>query len=494
MIHSSHRSARVSPICKWAGGWALIAVTSGLPACFTAPPADSSPPAGSSTDAGSTQGAGDAGNVTGPVVTIARDGGTPISTYAFGQNYWDWADWANDGITGLTGTEPLVTALHLGVLRAGGDNNDENSPPFDESQIDKFVTYCQTVGAEPILQVPIIAAADGGPASAQTAADMVTYANVTKGYGIKYWEIGNEPDIYPSNPGAAAGVPVTAAAYCSVFQTYAAAMRAAAAAGPDGGTAIQLVGPDLSNKYVSGNDWLTPFLDGCKDDVDIVSIHRYPFSGSQVTIAGSLADDAKFRSTLASVATIVQGHARPGTPLAVTEANVSYDYDPTKYTATSILASPSSYYDAIWVADAMGVALENHLWTMAFWNIGETDMATSVLGFMFSAVPVPAYYGEELIAGNFRGDTVVPGGVPAGFSVYASYDATGATTAVAVINKNAKASPLTIAIDGATRGSYSFPATSITLLSIPDDTTAATHIQQYTPDLADAGMPPAMIQ
>ena len=121
-------------------------------------------------------------------------------------------------------------------------------------------------------------------------------------------------------------------------------------------------------------------------------------------------------------------------------------------------------------------------------------MATSVLGFMFSAVPVPAYYGEELIAGNFRGDTVVPGGVPAGFSVYASYDATGATTAVAVINKNAKASPLTIAIDGATRGSYSFPATSITLLSIPDDTTAATHIQQYTPDLADAGMPPAMIQ
>ena len=469
----------------WAG--ALVVGAANLAGCFTAPA-----PEGPS-DAGSTTlDAGEGGAVTGPVVMIARDGGTPISASAFGQNYWEWADWANDGITGLTGTEPLVTPLHLGVLRAGGDNNDENSPPFDESQIDKYVAYCRTVGAEPILQVPIIAAADGGPASAQTAADMVTYANITKGYGIQYWEIGNEPDIYSASEGA--GVPLTAADYCTVFQTYAAAMRAAAAAAPDGGAPIQFVGPDLSYKYVPGNDWLTPFLDGCKDDVDIVSIHRYPFSGAQVTVAGSLADNAKFRSTLASVATIVQGHARPGTPLAVTEANVSYDYDPTKYTATSLLAAPNTYYDAIWVADEMGVALENHLWTMAFWNIGETDPTTSVLGFMFSDVPVPAYYGELLIAANFRGNTVVPSGVPAGFSVYASYDATSATTVVAVINKNTKASPLTIAIDGAARGSFSFPSTSITLLQIPDDTTVTTHIQQYTPDLADAGMPPATIQ
>lgn len=479
-------SGGARPGSRGAWAWFGFAALAGvLPGCFTAPPPD----VVHATDAGSSP-VGEAGAITGPVVTITRDAGTPIGTYAFGQNYWDWADWGGDGVTGLTGTEPLVTALHLGVLRAGGDNNDQNSPPFDESQIDKFVAYCKTVGAEPILQVPIIAAADGGAASAQTAADMVTYANVTKGYGIKYWEIGNEPDLYTSTQGA--GVPLTAAAYCSAFQTYAAAMRAAATA--DGGAPIQFVGPDLSWKYVSGNDWLTPFLDGCKDDVDIVSIHRYPFSGAQVTIAGALADSAKLRSTLASVAAIVKGHARPGTPLAVTESNVSYDYDPTKYTATSLLAAPNSYYDAIWVADAMGVALENNLWTMAFWNIGEVDMTTSVLGFMFADVPVPAYYGEELIAANFRGDTVVPTGVPSGFSVYASYDAAGATTAVAVINKGSAASSFTVAIDGTQRGGFSFPATSITLLQIPDDPAAATHIQQYTPDLADAGMPPAMIQ
>ena len=28
---------------------------------------------------------------------------------------------------------------------------------------------------------------------------MVQYANVTKGYGIKYFSIGNEPDIYDTS-------------------------------------------------------------------------------------------------------------------------------------------------------------------------------------------------------------------------------------------------------------------------------------------------------
>jgi hypothetical protein len=76
----------------------------------------------------------DASDDGGPAtVTITRDGGSPISPFAFGQNYWDWADWAHDGVTGLTGTEPLVGALHLNVLRAGGNNNDSNNPLFDAS-------------------------------------------------------------------------------------------------------------------------------------------------------------------------------------------------------------------------------------------------------------------------------------------------------------------------------------------------------------------------
>ena len=61
------------------------------------------------------------------------------------------------------------------------------------------MAYARAIGAEPDLQVPILDDGSGNPATAQVAADMVTYANVTHGYGIKYWSIGNEPDLYASD-------------------------------------------------------------------------------------------------------------------------------------------------------------------------------------------------------------------------------------------------------------------------------------------------------
>ncbi|MDP9149967.1 MAG: hypothetical protein M3O36_08525, partial [Myxococcota bacterium] len=335
-------------------------------------------------------------------VTLSRSAApTPVSPFAYGQNYWNWVDWSHNGVTGLTGTEALVGALHLNVLRAGGINNDENTPqPFDAAQIDRYVAYCRRIGAEPILQAPIVAnPIDGGATSARTAADMVTYANVTKGYGIQYWEIGNEPDSYDMYFDA--GVPLNAADHCALFSSYAAAMRAANGAAP-GAPPLRLVGPDLAWKYIPGHDWLTPFLDGCKNDVDVVSVHRYPFSGAQLTPAAALADDARFRADVAVVRAIVQAHARPGTPLAITESNVSYDYAPAKYADAARPAEPGTFDAALWTADAVGVALESGLWSFALWNLGERS-GGSVLGFLVNAQPTPQYYALKLFSTNVTG-------------------------------------------------------------------------------------------
>ncbi len=442
-----------------------------------------------------------AGNSTSPggasptgAVSIVRDGGSPISPFAFGQNYWDWVDWSKDGLSGLTGTESLVGALHLNAIRAGGNNNDQNSPLFDTGQIDKFVAYCRMVGAEPILQVPLLANnVDAGPPSAQAAADMVTYANGMKGYGVKYWEIGNEPDLY-SRTYDAGSAPVTPEAYCAAFKTYAMAMRAADKASSDGGPPIQLLGPELSYQYTPGTDWLTPFLDGCKDDVDIVTVHRYPFSGAMTSVNGALSGAASFQSMLHSVGGIVRGHARPNTPLGITETNISYDYTQSAYTPTSSLAGPGTFYAAMWTADIVGTALENNLWTLALWNLAEKSTKDSVLGYIVGDQPTPAYYGQQLISGNFRGSILAPTGTPAGFSVYASYDATKATTAVLVLNKNSSASTLAIAIDTLASQAFDFPPMSMTLIQIPDDPGGATQVQRYTAELADAGMPPQAIE
>lgn len=429
--------------------------------------------------------------VSGSVTVTLPRVGVAVSPFAYGQNYWDWADWSHDGVTGLTGTEALVGALRLNVLRAGGINNDANIPPFDAAQIDKYVAYCRLVGAEPILQVPVIAnAVDGGAATARTAADMVTYANVTKGYGIQYWEIGNEPDNYDLTFDA--GVPLNSADYCATFAAYASAMRAANGASP-GARPLRFVGPDLAWKYVSGHDWLTPFLDGCKNDVDVVSIHRYPFSAAQLTTAAALADDARFRADIAAIRAIVQGHARAGTPLAITESNVSYDYAAGKYADAALPAQPGTFNAALWTADAMGVALENGLWSFALWNLGERA-GGSVLGFLVNARPVPQYFASKLFSTNMRGDVLAPAGAPAGLSVYATHDATSGTISVVVVNKTSFAHELTLAPEGLPRQSFDFPESSISLVSIADTAGAVPHVTRYTRAMALAGIAPAQVQ
>jgi hypothetical protein len=485
---------------KALGFFLLTTGISGLAACLSySSPTSGVPGADASVSDGTLP--GDAGVkeggdsaivvVSSGTVSLTRDGGVPISPLAFGQNYWDWVDWADSGVTGLTGTEPLVKSLQLNVIRAGGDNNDTNSPSFfDTAQIDKFVAYCRSVGAEPILQVPLVANnVDGGAATPQTAADMVTYANVTKGYGIKYWEIGNEPDIYPMNTDA--GFPIqTATAYCTAFIQYETAMKAANAAGADGGVAIQFLGPELAYQYIPGSDWLTPFLDQCKDYVDIVTIHRYPFSGMTDSTVGAVTGGSAFQSTLTSVAAIVKAHARPNAPLGVTESNISYDYAKSVYSDAGLQAAPGTFYAALWTADVMGTALENHLWTLAFWNIGETGSGGSILGFIESEKPVPAYYAEQMISANFRGTMLTPAGVPTGFSVYASYDSKKGETAVMVINLTAPSTGLTLAVDTLPAKLLTFPALSMTLVRIPDTSSGSGEVLQYTQELADAGMPP----
>ena len=54
------------------------------------------------------------------------------------------------------------------------------------TDFDSFMGTVKAVGAQPIL------IANYGSGTPQEAADWVQYANVTKGYGDKYWEIGNE--------------------------------------------------------------------------------------------------------------------------------------------------------------------------------------------------------------------------------------------------------------------------------------------------------------
>lgn len=146
------------------------------------------------------------------------------------------------------------------------------------------------MGAKPLIQIPLIDNyKKNGAANPADAAAIVAYCK-SKGYGVKYWEIGNEPDLYGSVNNGVTDIPgYTVDKFIADFKAFASAMK-----GVD--SSIEILGPELSWKYYpnqpknGANDWLTPFLAQCRGSYDIVTIHRYPFSAAQCSIANAMGD------------------------------------------------------------------------------------------------------------------------------------------------------------------------------------------------------------
>ena len=81
-------------------------------------------------------------------------------------NYWQWMPSYRDAVSG---TDTQVAPLGP-VLRVGGYNNDANmADPFDGAAFDAAVAYARAIGAEPIIQVPLLDD-EGQPPPEATAA------------------------------------------------------------------------------------------------------------------------------------------------------------------------------------------------------------------------------------------------------------------------------------------------------------------------------------
>jgi hypothetical protein len=385
-------------------------------------------------------------------------------TTTWSVNYWTWTPSFGDDISG---TESQVAALKPGVLRIGGYNNDANTPdPFDHAQLDRAVSYARAIGAEPLLQVPLLADIDGSPATAESAAALVQYANVSQSYGIKYFSVGNEPDLYATEGSrsdmTAPAIPSYAPSdYCNAVRAYATAMKAV-------DPTIKIVGPELSWHYVPGFDWLTPILQGCGDLFDIVSIHRYPFNSTQATLAAAEGDSATFADEITAVRGLMQSAGYGDKPLALTEMNVVYDA-----TACELGASPSTMGSALWLADGLGTAIEHDLWTSALWDISDDDVwALGLLGLPPGHAPRPAYYAYQLYADHFGPTLIEVTQQPPGVRAYASRSATDDATDLIVVNWNTSSVPLALQVTGLATSvdapSYTLPALSISAVEIRD--------------------------
>jgi hypothetical protein len=283
-----------------------------------------------------------------------------------------------------------------------------------------FDTYMGTVraaGAQPIIT------ANYGSGTPQEAAAWVQYANVTKGYGVKYWEVGNE--VYGNGEYGATWETDnhsshSATTYATNLLQYISAMKAVDPTIKIG--AVLTTPGGWPNGIVGAGDtmdWNHTVLSIAGPKIDFVIVHHYPNSTSEADLLGKpQAEIPGMASTLRSLINQYAGTNAPNVGIAVTEANANAYKD----TAPNGLFAPDEYLT--W--------MENGAFTLDWWDMhngtdcsqvttvdGATDyndggMLSSGAGNSCEPpqdTPFPAYYGAEMISKlGSAGDKLVAAG------------------------------------------------------------------------------------
>ena len=226
---------------------------------------------------------------------------------------------------------PEYQKIGLNLLRfPPGQAGDQE--PVSQELITDSAKVTKAVGGDMVVEVRL----RGG--TPEQAAKSVRYANVEKNYGARFWEVGNEPDLYQRR---ASEPDFSPAWYNERFRAYAQAMKAE-------DPSIKLFGPVLSNKL---DEWMRPFIHECGDIADGLSWHFYGGNSKQ-SEAALLASTANFDQQVAKVRGWWQdpvvnpkGYTRQ-VPLLISEYGASYDSNSPK-NLTSSAAS-------VWTADMLG--------------------------------------------------------------------------------------------------------------------------------------------
>jgi len=303
-------------------------------------------------------------------------------------------------------------------------------------QIDLYMGIFKKMGAMPVFTVRL----EGGTPAA--AAQMVRYVNLEKNYGVRYWEIGNEPNLYASSP----GVQYDTVRFNQDWRAFALAMKAV-------DPTIQLVGPEINQfnadpaanpKDVNGRDWMTEFLKANGDLVEVVSFHRYPFpkqvTGTNATIDDLRQDTPEWTRTVRYLRTLIRETTGRDLPIAVTEANSHYSR------ASGGQATPDSFYNAIWWADVLGRMINENVFMVNQWDMNTPSGMGDGFGLIASGQLRPSYYVYQMYK-NFGSQHVCAASGVADVTIYAARGAEGPLTAM-VINLSDQEQQPTLQIQG----------------------------------------------
>ncbi|SCG75604.1 cellulose binding domain-containing protein [Micromonospora coxensis] len=295
----------------------------------------------------------------GPVaVTVnARAGLATMPDTALGVNHAIW-----DQNLGTDETSDLLRAAGVRMVRYPGGSyadiyhwKDHTAPGgyvAPNTDFDTFMAAARRVGAQPMI------IANYGTGTPAEAADWVRYANVTKGYGAKYWTIGNENygnGHYGSGWEADEHPDKSATYYANLVVDYADAMKAVDPTIKVG--AVLTMPGNWPDGITAGTDpgpWNQAVLSVAGPKIDFVDVHWYP-GGSA---AQSLERTAHIDDAIHLLREQLTRYAGPNASrigISFTEMNVE--------------VGRNTQPGALFLADAYSDLLENGVFTAHWWNV-----------------------------------------------------------------------------------------------------------------------------
>ena len=349
-----------------------------------------------------------------------------ISPLALGVNDAVW-----DGNLQDSQVPGLLRADGVRVMRFPGGSTADNfhwqTNTLDDGSnagndtFDKFMQVVREVGATPIITV------NYGSGSPEEAAAWVKYANVTKHYNIRYWEIGNE--LYGNGTYGADWETdkhaLGPASYANNSLQFIQAMKAV-----DPSIQIGLVltapgnWPDGQTSASSPQPWNDTVLPLACSAANFVSVHWYPQGPGGETDAGLLGAPANGESTSVSFTPSIPSmvstlrskinqycgtHAN-AVQIMTTETN-SVSFNPGKQTTGLV--------NALYLAEDYMTWLENGVTSVDWWDVHNSEVtgtndSSSLYGTttygdygMLSVgntdeppaeTPFPDYYGLQIVS------------------------------------------------------------------------------------------------
>jgi hypothetical protein len=330
------------------------------------------------------------------------------------------------------------------------------------NDFDDFMGIADKVGASPILTV------NYGSGTAAEAAAWVTYANVTKNYGVKYWELGNE--VYGDGTYGTSWEYNTkskgATAYADNIADYITQMKAADSSIKVG--AVLTTYGNWPDGLVASNDgdtadWNQTVLQKDGANINFVILHYYPTSTSESGLLTQYQNIATIIKQTRAEIDEYAGSNASNIQIMVTETDANYELD--------------SVPSALFAADTYMTFLENGVDNIDWWDLhnsagtvstdadGSTDDGDEGVLSNGSCsgstcepaadTPFPTYYGLQAV-GQFAtsgAEMISTTSSDSTVTAYAVKQSDGAVNVMLVNHSSSASEPVSLAYSGFTPSS-----------------------------------------